>query len=66
MIDEEENEYSALRTLDAIAAYLFKKHGADTVRATFHHVGGFACEDFEKPIEVLEERGLGEVAPGLA
>jgi hypothetical protein len=62
MIDDEENEYSALRTYDALAAYLFKKGGAESVRASFHHAGGFACEDFEEAIETLEERGLSEVA----
>jgi hypothetical protein len=62
MIDDEENEYAALRSYDALAAYIFKKHGADGVRTLFHEVGGFACEDFEQAIAVLEERGLGEVA----
>jgi hypothetical protein len=60
--DDEPNEYSALRTYDLLAAYIFKKHGADSVRTLFHQIGGFACEDFEQAIETLEQRGLGEVA----
>jgi hypothetical protein len=64
MLDEshEENEYAALRSYDLLAAYIFKKHGADSVRALFHQIGGFACEDFEQAIETLEQRGLSEVA----
>jgi len=57
-------EYAALRTYDLLAAYIFKKHGADSVRTLFHQIGG-ACEDFEKPIETLEARGLHEVAKVL-
>jgi hypothetical protein len=62
MTDEAENEYSALRTFDALAAYLYRKHGAECVRTIFHQIGDFACEDFEPAIKVLEERGLGDVA----
>jgi hypothetical protein len=61
MTDDEDNEYAALRSYDALAAYVFKAHGADGVATLFHQIG-LACEDFEKPIAVLEERGLGEVA----
>jgi hypothetical protein len=61
--EDDAGEYAALRTLDALAAYLFKKHGADSVRTLFHQVGGFACEDFEEAIAALEHRGLDEVAP---
>jgi hypothetical protein len=32
------------------------------VRAHFHCVGGFTCEDLQEAVEALEERGLDQVA----
>ena len=65
MSDEEDNEYAALGSYDALAAYLYKQGGADSVRVHFRHVGGFASEDFEEAIAALEHRGLDEVAQVL-
>ena len=62
MSDEEDNEYVALGSYDALAAYLYKQGGADSVLAYFRHIGGFASEDFEEAIAALEHRGLDEVA----
>jgi hypothetical protein len=59
---DDAGEYAALRSYDLLAAYIYKKHGADSVRTLFHQIGGFACEDFEQAIETLEQRGLSEVA----
>ena len=63
--EDDAGEYAALRSYDLLAAYIFKKHGADSVRTLFHQIGGFACEDFEQAIETLEQRGLSDVAEVL-
>jgi hypothetical protein len=60
--EDDAGEFAALRSFDAIAAYLFKKHGPDSVRANFHWVGGFTSEALTEAAEALEQRGLDQVA----
>jgi hypothetical protein len=64
--DEEPNEFSALETLDALAAFLHQKYGEQALREVFAMFEELYREPLEKTAEVLNARGLSHVANVMA
>jgi hypothetical protein len=64
--DDEPNEFSALTTLDMLAAFLHAKYGEETLREAFAQIDDLPRESLEQAAEVLAAKGLSHVADILA
>jgi hypothetical protein len=60
--NDDPGEFAALKTHDALAAFLFAKHGEAMLREVFRTDGTFPCESLENAAAELEARGLDQVA----
>src|SRR5262245_23137163 len=59
---DDDNEFAALKTLDAIAAFLFAKHSEQVVREAFKADDNTSSESLTDAAEELEARDFAQVA----
>jgi hypothetical protein len=59
--DDEPNEFSALDTLDLLAAFLHAKYGPEALRQAFAMVDDLPRESLEQAAEILDAKGLNHV-----
>ena len=64
--DDEPNEFSALDSLDLLAAFLHAKYGEEALREAFAQIDDLPRESLEQAAEVLAAKGLSHVAGILA
>jgi hypothetical protein len=60
--DDDPGEFAAFKTHDALAAYLYAKHGEAMLREVFRTDGTFARESLEDCADELDARSLDQVA----
>jgi len=60
--DDEPNEFSALTTLDMLAAFLHAKYGEKALRDAFAMVDDLPRESLEQAADILDSKGLTHVA----
>ena len=64
--DDAPNEFSALDSLDLLAAFLHAKYGEDALRQAFAMVDDLYHEQLMEAADVLDAKGLADVADILA
>ena len=64
--DDEPNEFSALTTLDMLAAFLHAKYGEKALRDAFAMVDDLPRESLEQAADILDSKGLTHVADIVA
>ena len=64
--EDEVNEFSALDTLDLLAAFLHAKYGEEALREAFALVDDLYRESLEDAAQVLAAKCLGNVASVVA
>jgi hypothetical protein len=64
--DDAPNEFSALDSLDLLAAFLHAKYGEQALREAFSLVDDLHHEQLMEAADILDSRGLSHVADILA